>query len=97
MTIAKGLTSGYQPLSGCLVSRPMYDVLEQGSERVGFFGHGFTYSAHPIAAATALINLDIIEREQLVNAAAERGEYLKSQLLMKVAPHPLVGNVETKD
>ncbi len=96
MTIAKGLTSGYQPLSGCIVTDSVYEVIERGSERIGFFGHGYTYSAHPIAAATALINLDIIERENLINASAERGEYLNQQLNAKVAPHPLVGNVRSK-
>ncbi len=96
MTIAKGLTSGYQPLSGCVVTESVYEVIEQGSERVGFFGHGYTYSAHPIAAATAMINLDIIKREELVKASAERGEYLNRQLIAKVLPHPLVGNVRSK-
>ena len=62
----------------------VYEVIERGSERVGFFGHGYTYSAHPVAAATALINLDIIERENLINASAERGEYLNRQLNAKV-------------
>ena len=93
MTVAKGITSGYQPLSGCIVNQRVYEVLERGSDEVGFFGHGYTYSAHPIPAAAALANLDIIEQEGLVANAANIGDYLCHQLQQRVAPHPLVGNV----
>ncbi len=93
MTVAKGLTSGYQPLSGCLVTDAVYQVLEQGSEGFGLFGHGYTYSAHPVPAAAALANLDIFERENLVGEAAERGSYFQRRLRSEVGAHALVGNV----
>ncbi len=93
MTVAKGITSGYQALSGCLVNDDIYQVLERGSDEVGFFGHGYTYSAHPIPAAAALANLDIIEREHLVSASAVTGAYFHNQLQSRVSTHPLVGDV----
>ena len=93
MTVAKGITSGYQALSGCLVSDAVYQVLERGSDEIGFFGHGYTYSAHPIPAAAALANLDIIERERLVSASAVMGAYFHDQLQSRVSTHPLVGDV----
>jgi L-2,4-diaminobutyrate transaminase len=93
ITLAKGITSGYVPLSACLVSEKVWTVIEQGSSRYGVFGHGYTYSAHPLAAAAALTNLDIIEREQLVKRAATQGEYLQERLRSSFGDHPLVGEV----
>ena len=65
MSVAKGLTSGYFPLSGSIVSERVWSWLEQGSDLYGPFAHGFTYAGHPLGAAVALTNLDIIERERL--------------------------------
>ena len=50
------------PLSGCLVSEKVWSVLVEGSAKLGPFGHGYTYTAHPLAAAAALANLDVLER-----------------------------------
>lgn len=91
MTVAKGLTSGYLPLSGVLVGARVWDVLEQGSERLGPIGHGYTYSAHPLCAAAALANLDIIEREGLTANARDTGAYFQEQLHAAFDDHPLVG------
>ena len=93
MTIAKGVTSAYFPLSGCLVSEKIWDVLIEGSGKYGAFGHGFTYSAHPIGAAAAMANLDIIDNESLIAAAATQGEYLHGVLQDSFADHPLVGEI----
>jgi L-2,4-diaminobutyrate transaminase len=93
VTVAKGLTSGYVPLSGCLVSERVWSVLVEGSAALGPFGHGYTYSAHPLGAAAALANLDIIEREGLVEQAASRGAYLQERLRRAFAGHPLVAEV----
>ncbi len=93
MTLAKGITSGYVPMSASLVSQRIWDVLAQGSDRYGVFGHGYTYSAHPVAAAAALANLAIIERDGLVDQAAKRGAYLRERLHERFADHPLVGEV----
>ncbi len=93
MTLAKGLTSGYIPMSACLVSDAIYDVLKSGTAEMGPFAHGYTYTAHPVSAAVALKNLDILERERLVENAASVGGYLRARLRRAVADHPLVGDV----
>ena len=92
MTVAKGLTSGYFPLSGCIVSDRVWRVLVDGSAS-GPFGHGYTYSAHPLAAAVAMANLDLIENEGLVVQAAERGAQMHALLREAFDDHPLVGEV----
>jgi L-2,4-diaminobutyrate transaminase len=92
ITVAKGLTSGYVPLSACIVSERVWRVLVDGSTD-GPFGHGYTYSAHPLAAAVALTNLDLIEREGLVAQAAARGALMHELLQEAFADHPLVGEV----
>lgn len=91
MTLAKGLTSGYVPMSACLVSDKVWDVLLEGSGELGPFSHGYTYSAHPLAAAAGLTSLDIIQREGLVANADSVGAHLHARLADAVADHPLVG------
>jgi L-2,4-diaminobutyrate transaminase len=93
ITLAKGITSAYVPLSACLVSAPIAEVLAEGSDRFGVLGHGYTYSAHPLAAAAALTNLGIIDRDGLVSQAGKRGAYLQERLRGSLADHPLVGEV----
>jgi len=93
MTVAKGLTSAYQPLSGVIVGDKVWQVLEEGTARMGPIGHGWTYSAHPLGAAAALCNLDIIARENLVENARVTGAYFQSQLHEAFDDHPLVGEV----
>ncbi|HKC28300.1 MAG TPA: aminotransferase [Jatrophihabitans sp.] len=93
ITVAKGLTSAYIPLSACIVSEKVWDVLSSGSDTYGVFQHGYTYSAHPLAAAAAMTNLDIIERDGLVAQAKARGDYLSERLRSAFADHPLVGEV----
>ena len=93
ITVAKGITSAYVPLSAVMVSEKVWRVIEDGSSRYGVFGHGYTYSAHPLSAAAALTNLDIIEREKLIGRAKERGEYLQELLHQAFDGHPLVGEV----
>lgn len=92
VTLAKGITSAYVPLSACVVSEPVWRVLaDAAGDRA--FGHGYTYTAHPVCAAGALANLDILEREGLVEQAAARGEHLQERLREAFAGHPLVGEV----
>lgn len=93
MTVAKGLTSAYFPLSACIVSDRVWDGLVAGGSRFGAFGHGYTYSSHPIGAAVALANLDILENENLVARAAAMGVYLQQRLHDAFDGHPLVGDV----
>lgn len=93
MTVAKGLTSAYQPLSGVIVGDKVWQVLEEGTAKMGAIGHGWTYSAHPLGAAAALCNLDIIARENLVENARVTGAHFQSQLHKVFDDHPLVGEV----
>jgi len=92
-TVAKGITSAYVPLSGCLVSERVWSVLVEGSAQLGPFGHGYTYTAHPLSAAAALANLDVLESDRLVEQAASRGAYMQELLRETFADHPLVGEV----
>jgi L-2,4-diaminobutyrate transaminase len=93
MTVAKGITSAYVPLSAVLVSEKVWQVLLEGSAKYGSFGHGYTYSAHPLAAAAAMTNLDIIEREGLVDRVAENGRLLHELLHDAFGEHPHVGEI----
>ena len=93
ITVAKGLTSAYFPLSGVLVSEKVWRTLVEGGERYGVFGHGYTYSSHPIGAAAAMANLDILQNEDLVAVAARSGSYLHARLQSAFADHPRVGEI----
>jgi L-2,4-diaminobutyrate transaminase len=92
ITVAKGITSAYAPLSACIVSEDVWRVLSDGGgARV--FGHGYTYTAHPVCAAAALANLDIVERENLLERAVASGELLLRRLRESVAGNPYVAEV----
>ena len=93
ISLAKGLTSAYAPLSACLISEKVYAVMEQGSDRLGAFSHGYTYSGHPIGVAAANAALDIVERENLPGNAADVGAYLLEQLHARFDDCPIVGEV----
>jgi len=93
ITIAKGLTSAYAPLSGSIVSDRFWKVLEEGTDKLGPIGHGWTYSAHPIAAAAGVANLKLIDELNLVQNAGEVGTYLKNALTEAVGDHANVGEV----
>ncbi|MGK6311472.1 aminotransferase family protein [Neorhizobium sp. DT-125] len=69
--VAKGLTSGYLPLSAVIVGGEIWRVFEEAADDGRAFAHGFTYSGHPTCAAAAMANLDIIEREGLVERVDE--------------------------
>lgn len=93
ITLAKGLTSAYAPLSGTVVSKKMWKVLEEGTDKYGPIGHGWTYSAHPICAAAGVANLKLVDEMNLVSNAAEVGAYLKQSLQQSVGDHTHVGEV----
>ncbi|GAA4615329.1 aspartate aminotransferase family protein [Saccharopolyspora hordei] len=90
ITFAKGVTSGYLPLGGVVVSQRVAEPFWQQPGRV--FRHGATYSGHPTVAAAALANLDILEREKLLQRADELERPLHEALLA-LADHPAVGEV----
>lgn len=88
MTIAKGLSSGYQPIGGSVVSERVAKNLEAHG---GEFAHGYTYSGHPVASAVALENLRILDEEKIVdNVRDETAPYL-TEKWATLADHPLVG------
>ncbi|WKL58790.1 aminotransferase [Asticcacaulis sp. ZE23SCel15] len=91
IAMAKGLSSGYLPISAVGVSSKIVDVLKTG----GDFVHGYTYSGHPAAAAVALANIEIIEREGLVERTRnDTGPYL-AKALKRLDAHPLVGEARS--
>ncbi|MEX3009782.1 aspartate aminotransferase family protein [Hoeflea sp. TYP-13] len=93
ITIAKGLTSAYAPLSGSIVSDRVWKVLEQGTDEYGPIGHGWTYSAHPIGAAAGVANLNLIDTLGLVANAGEVGTYLRQGLSEALSDISIVGDV----
>jgi len=91
ITTAKGLTSGYQPLSALLVGDRIANTLV---EKGGEFYHGYTYSGHPVACAVGLRNLEIMEREGMIERVRnDTGAYLLESLQKAIGNHPLVGEV----
>ncbi|WP_422031746.1 aspartate aminotransferase family protein [Roseovarius sp.] len=93
ITIAKGLTSAYAPLSGSIVGEKMWKVLEQGTDEFGAIGHGWTYSAHPIGAAAGVANLKLLDDLDLISNNREVGGYLKKTMTEALGDHPNVGEV----
>lgn len=93
ITLAKGMTSGYLPLSAAVISERVWNVLLEASPEFGPFTHGYTYTAHPTCAAAGVANLRIVERERLGENAAKTGAYLLAELRRTFADHPLVGEV----
>lgn len=93
ITIAKGLTSAYAPLSGVIVGDRVWKVLETGSDQLGPIGHGWTYSAHPLCAAAGVANLELIDTLDLVTNASETGGYFRAALADALGNHRLVGEV----
>jgi len=91
ITMAKGLSSGYQPISAISLGPRMANTILTSNEEMV---HGYTYSGHPVACAVALKNLEIIERERLVpRVKNEIGPYLQRRLRETFSNHPLVGEV----
>ncbi len=93
VTLAKGLTSGYAPLSAVMVGPRVWEALEAGGAQHGIFGHGYTYTAHPTCAAAALANIAIIEDDGLLENARDVGPYLTGLVRERLGAHPLVGEV----
>nr|WP_321526643.1 aspartate aminotransferase family protein [uncultured Cohaesibacter sp.] len=93
MPIAKGLSSGYLPIAGVLVSDR---VAEGFIANAGEFAHGYTYSGHPVACAAALANLEIIENEHLIDGVRDRAAPYLAEKWTQLADHPLIGEARTK-
>ncbi len=92
MSMAKALSSSYLPISAVLISDQVYQVIADNTSKIGTFGHGYTYSGHPVPAAVALETLKIYEERDIVGQVQRVGPRLQ-QGLRRYADHPLVGEV----
>jgi len=93
VSMAKGLSSGYLPISATAVSRDIVETLRASGEE---FVHGYTYSGHPVSAAVALRNIRILEDEGLIERTREdTGPYLARALAERLGAHPLVGEARS--
>src|SRR6266403_679316 len=90
ITVAKALSAGYLPISGTLVSNALYEILVTQSDKLGIFGHGYTYSSHPVPAAVALETLKIYEERDIVAAVRRVGPRLQ-EAIRSYSGHPLIG------
>ena len=91
MTMAKGLSSGYQPISAISLGIRMAETILNANEELV---HGFTYSGHPVASAVALKNLEVLERDNVVsNVKSGIGPYFQRRLRECFSAHPVVGEV----
>ena len=93
VTLAKGITSAYFPVSGSVISEKIWNVLQNASAEYGPVMHGFTYSGHPVGGAVGMANLDIMERENLIENSKTLGAYFLQRLRERVGEHPHVGSV----
>ena len=89
MTLAKGITSGYVPLSAVMIGDRVANVLIESGE----FDHGFTYSGHPVPAAVAIETLKIYDETEIGAHVKRVGPHLQRQLRERFADHPLIGEV----
>ena len=89
---AKGISSGYVPLSATVLSEAMYDVISVPQAEGAMFTHGFTYSGHPVSCAAGLKNIEIMERDDICGHVRDIGPYLEEQLA-SLLEHPIVGDV----
>ncbi len=95
MSLAKQLSSAYIPISAAVIPGAMYEAMVEQSNDVGVFGHGYTYTGHPVACAAALKALEIYERDGLFAQAAKMGDYMQGRL-REFSMHELVGEVRGK-
>ncbi|WP_375462839.1 aminotransferase [uncultured Methylobacterium sp.] len=91
LSFAKAVTSGYVPLGGVSVDAPLYEAMLDRSRALGTFGHGTTYSGHPVACAVALKTIEIYKRERIVEGAAAKAPHFQARL-SALCDHPIVGD-----
>jgi adenosylmethionine-8-amino-7-oxononanoate aminotransferase len=91
ITVAKGLTSGYIPMGACIFSDRIYEEIGSEPGRISIIGS--TYTGHPVAAAVALKNIEIIEREGLLEHVREVGPYFRQRLEEELLELDIVGDV----
>jgi len=93
LTCAKALSSSYLPISAVMVNERVFQGLSDESNKIGTFGHGFTYSGHPVPAAVAVETLKIYDETKIGEHVQAVGPFLQSELRRRFANHPLVGEV----
>lgn len=92
ITCAKMLTASYMPLSAVMVRDEIYQSLADGSERIGAFGHGYTYGGHPVACAVGIETLNIYEERNIFDYVAQQSPHFQERM-QALSDHPLVGEV----
>jgi 4-aminobutyrate--pyruvate transaminase len=90
MSVAKALSSAYLPISAVMLSAELTDAIEAESGKIGTFGHGFTYSGHPVAAAVALKTIELYQERDIMGHAAKVAPHFQAHL-RGLGEHPLVG------
>lgn len=90
--LAKALSSGYQPISALMINERVFSALADKSNKLGVFGHGFTYSAHPVPAAVALETLKIYEERDIVSHVRKVAPRMQTAM-RRLADYPFVGEV----
>jgi 4-aminobutyrate--pyruvate transaminase len=90
MTLAKALSSSYLPISAVLLSPDLCDAIEAESGRIGTFGHGFTYTGHPVCAAVALKTIELYQQRDIVGHVRRVAPHFQKRLV-RLGEHPLVG------
>lgn len=95
ISVAKALSSAYVPIAAITIGDDMYQAMLDESRKIGTFGHGFTYTAHPVAAAVAIKTLEIYEKRNIVGHVRTVGQRFEARVA-KLADHPLVGHSRAK-
>ncbi len=91
VSMAKAITSAYFPLGAITIEEDVYQAMLDASRKIGTFGHGYTYTAHPVGAAVALKTIEILKRDGIIGRAAQLGEIFQARLAA-LGDHPLVGD-----
>jgi len=93
LVCAKALSAAYLPISAVMINERVFKGIMEGSSTVGTWGHGFTYSGHPVPAAVAIETLRIYDEVDMLGHVKRVGPYMQEQLRARFAEHPLVGEI----
>lgn len=93
LTCAKALSAAFLPISALMINERVFNAVAQQIHSIGTFGHGYTYSGHPVPAAVAIETLKIYQEDGIIEHAAETGDFLQAELHRRFDDHPMVGNV----
>jgi 4-aminobutyrate---pyruvate transaminase len=93
LTCAKALSASFLPVSAVMINAKMFEAIADETAAIGTFGHGFTYSGHPVSAAVAVETLKIYDETNILDHVRQVGTYMQSELRRRFADHPLVGEV----